>query len=98
MLGHELLELPDQLAMATEREVCLDALLEGRQPDLFETFDRRLCERFVCQVGESRSAPQRQSLAQELSRYRGVAALHRPAGIGDESLEAVQVELLGLEV
>ena len=58
MLVDEHFELPDELTVPTQGEVCLDAQLERSQAKLFEAKDFRLHERLVREVGESRPAPE----------------------------------------
>ena len=98
VLGDERLELADELRVAAEREVGVDPLLERREAELLEPDDRGLRERLVGEVGERGAAPERERLAQ---RRRGRSA--SPAGavrlaLAEQALEAVQVELLGLEL
>ena len=66
MLRDERLELSDELVVASQCQVGVDAELGRREPDLVEPRDRRLGEAFVGEVRERRYAPQRQSLAQPL--------------------------------
>ena len=75
--------------MTTGGELGVDPLLERRQPQLPETGALRLRERLVGEVGERRPAPQRKRLAQLLRCPLGIGA----AGLGDEPLEAGDVEL-----
>ena len=63
MLGHEGLELADELAVAAEREVGVDSAFERRDTQFLELEDGRLCELLVGEVCERRAAPERQSLA-----------------------------------
>ena len=58
MLRDECLELGDELVVAPQREVGVDAELGRREPDLVESGDRRLGEALVPEVRERRSAPQ----------------------------------------
>jgi hypothetical protein len=64
MLLHDPLEVADQLRVATERELCLDHLLVSGQAQVLEARDLRLGERLVREVGQRRTAPQRESLLQ----------------------------------
>ena len=87
VLAHERLELADHLCVAAEREVCVDALLEGDQAQLLEPRDLLLGERLVVEVRQRRAAPQRQRLgaaaAPARSRFargeRALAGAHRAA-------------------
>ena len=91
MLDQQLLELPDELGVATQREVRLDPLLEGGDAELFEALDRRPRERLVRQVGERGAAPEAERLPQELRRLFRVICVERLRG---QPLEHDQVELL----
>ncbi len=90
---HERLELADELGVAPEREVGLDALLEDRQPQLLEPGDLHLREGLVREVRQCRAPPQRQRLAQ---LGGGRLRVGRPR-LGHELLEASEVELAGLD-
>ena len=81
MLGGERLELRDQVCPATEREVCLDPLLENRQPSFLEAADLLPREAGVGDVGEGRPTPE----------CEGVDQL--PAPFARETLETLDVEL-----
>ena len=98
VLAHERLELADHLRVAAERQVCVDALLDGDQAQLVEPRDLLLGERLVGEVRQRRAAPQRQPLAQPLRRAirlargeRALAGVHRP-------LEALHVDIVGAEL
>ena len=62
MLGDEGLELRDQLVVAPQCEVGIDAELHCCQPDLLEPGDRRLGEGLVREIPERRPSPQRQRI------------------------------------
>ena len=93
MLGDERLELRHELRMLPEREVGVDPPLDRQQVQLLEARDRRLRERLVGEIGERGPAPERERLAQQLGGRGGIGR----AGLLDEALEAVDVELLGVE-
>ena len=65
MLAHQPLELGDELGLTAECEVGVDARLERGQAEFLEAADLGLGERLVGEVGERRSAPQAESLAQK---------------------------------
>ena len=77
--------------MASEREIGLDPLLERDEAALFEPRDLALGEVVVCEVGQRRTAPQRQRLAQLLGRFPRLCV----ACLLDQLLEPVHVELAG---
>ena len=93
VLSNEHLELCDELRMAPECEVRLDPTIECDEPELLETPDRRLSERFVRQLGERWASPDRKSLAKPRLCNRGL----RPVCVFDKPLEAIEVELARLE-
>ena len=88
ILRHEPLELRDELAVATQRELCVGELLGRREAQLLQPPDLDRRERRVGDVGECRPAPQSERLAQ-LQRGSGRFAGSR---LGDESLEPEQVQ------
>jgi hypothetical protein len=89
------LQLADQLAGSAEGEVGLDALLDADQAQLFEPHDLRLREGIEPEVGECRPAPERERSPQRPRRRRGGAAGERLAPVGEQLLEALQVDLVG---
>ena len=93
MLGRERLELRDQRGVPAEGEVGVDPPLDREQVHLLEAPDRRLRERLVGEVGERRPAPERERLAQPLGGLLRLGA----AGLLDETLEPVEIELLRRE-
>ncbi len=93
VLGDELFELDDELAVVSERKVGIDALLDCLQAKLLEPADRSLRERLVREIGERRPAPQSQRLAQLLRGDRRLGGRRLP----DEALEALQVELVAIK-
>ena len=75
--------------MPAEREVGLDALLEGDQPQLLQARDLSR-EILMGEIGQRRPAPERQGLAELFGGDRGFGS----TGVADELLEAGQVELV----
>ena len=88
VLGDQALELADELVGAAESEVRVDAILERGEVKLLEPTDLTLRPRLVGELGERRAAPEREGLAQALGSGRRLG----PARLGDETLEAVQIE------
>src|SRR5262249_29656790 len=93
MLLDQHLELADQLGLAPELEISLDALLERRQPQLLQPPDRRLRERRVGQTDKPRPAPQPKRRAQLRRRVRWL----RPVRLAQQPLETVKVELVAID-
>ena len=92
MLRDELLELRGKLGVATESEVGVDPLLERGQPQLVEAVDRGLREALVAEVGEGRTAPERERFPENRRRTGRVPALRSPPSSLRETLEASDVE------
>ncbi len=84
--------------MTSERQVGLDPVLERREAQLLESHDGRLGERLVREVGKSRAAPEAQRLAKSACCAPGITRRRSSSGVRDESLEAVQIQLVGLEL
>jgi len=78
--------------VAAELEVGVDPLLDRRGPLFLELRAFRAGDRVV-EVGERRAAPQAQCLPQKLGGAFGVET----AGVGDELLEALEIEAAGLD-
>ena len=74
MLDNQLFELADELCVTAECEFCFDPFLERSEPDLLQSRNRNLRERFIGEVSKRRSTPKRKSLSQQLRRaFRGAA-------------------------
>jgi hypothetical protein len=84
------LELGDDVRVPAELELCVDEVLARRQLELLEPADLRRGERLVGEVGERRTAEQRQGGADQL---RALLSARR-ASLCDELLEAGDVDLL----
>ncbi len=98
VLRHQPLQLADHLGVAPEGEVGVDAVLERREPQLLEARDRALGERLEREVAERRASPQPERLAQPRRPGFRVARGHGVATLGDERLEAVEVDVLRLDL
>jgi hypothetical protein len=93
VLGHERLELPDELGMTARLQVGVHAVLERGEPQALEAGDLRSREVLVREVCERRPAPHRERLAQPSRR----ALRGRFARLGNDPLEARPVELVRLD-
>jgi hypothetical protein len=91
MITDERLDLADDVAVMSELEVGLDPLLEGDEPQLFETPYLGLRELLEREFRQRRSSPQGERPSEEL------APLLRsdPAGVVQLNFEATCVDLLG---
>jgi hypothetical protein len=73
MLGRELLELGDDKRVLALRQAHVDALFHGGEAQLLQPRDLCLRERLVGDVGQRRSAPQRERVIEPPTRDHGVA-------------------------
>ena len=91
VLGDEPFELADDVAVATELEVGVDALGESDETELVQPPDLRLREVLERELRERRSPPQLECA------YEMLASLLRrePARVRERALEAVRIDLLG---
>ena len=71
VLRDKRLQLGDQVAVAAEREVGLDPLLDCRQPKLLQPRDLDLRKRVVRKLRQRRAAPERERFAQLRRRVVG---------------------------
>jgi hypothetical protein len=97
VLGDQRFELCDQIAMAPEREVGVDPVLERRQPQLLQPRHLGLRERFVADVLVGLAAPQPERLAEARLRRAGLAPRQLGAAACDQELEPLEVQLTGRE-
>jgi hypothetical protein len=95
MVGYESLELRDQRCVASECEVGLDPELVRCEAELLQARDSKLRKAFVAEVGESRAAPEGESLTEQGGAADGISFLQGVLAVLGESLEAVEVELVG---
>ena len=93
MLLNQRLKLADQVSLAPELKISLDALLERREPQLLQPPDRRLRERRVGQIDKRSPAPQAKRLAQLRGRLRRLG----PVRLAHQPLEAVKVKLVATD-
>jgi len=90
VLGHERLELADELGVTAEGEICFDTILDRRQARLLQPPRRDPRERLVGNVGERRTAPEVERVAQQLGRLRRIG---EPC-VREQPLEAQDVDAL----
>ncbi len=90
MLRDQRLELRDEVAVAAEREVGIDSLLERQEAKLVQPADRRLGEPLIRKLRERRAAPESECVAERICGRRRI----RIGGAGDEGLEAMQIQLV----
>src|SRR5574340_858703 len=98
MLCDELFQLTDQLCRPPELELGVDPLLDGEQPPLLQPPHLRRGEGLVLEICEWTAAPQREGLAEGAARRRGITDRPRPNALLQQLLEAIQIELAGLDM
>ena len=92
VVADERLQLGDRLAVSTDREVGLQAMLERDEAQRFQPADLVARERLVAEVRQRRAAPQRERAAQHLARLgRGPSGKQLPALV-QQPLEPLQIE------
>ena len=97
VLGHERLELADEVVVSALSEVGLDAVLDRGQPELLQATELRSHERLLGEVRKRRPMPQRQAVAQ-LGRPRAcVSSLQQLPPLPHEPLEDVHVDPLRID-
>src|SRR5206468_3141116 len=89
------LEVADQVAVAAEREIAVEPILERPEPQLLQPLDLAPREALAGELRQRRPPPQRQRLRQQC---RTGARVVDGARFRDEPLEPAQVELLGTDV
>jgi hypothetical protein len=91
-------QLPREFLVAAKRESRLGAPLECAEAKLLEALDLGVRRREERRVDERWSAPAPERLVGELSRARGVALLGREVCLGEQRLEAADIEVRVSEV
>ena len=97
MLRGERLELGHERELTAERELGVDPLLDRREAQLLESLDLDSRERLELQIGERPPLPEALRGAQSLGGRGRVAGRERLPPGRDEPLEALEVELAGLD-
>jgi hypothetical protein len=87
------LELGNELSVTAQAEVGLDALLERLQPQLLEARDLGLSERLVGEVGQRRTAPQRERLPEFRCRALRIAVSQPAPAVREQLVEPFRVKL-----
>ena len=96
MLRRQCLQLPDQLGVATERQIGFDPILERREPQLLQASRLRLREPSLGEVRERLPAPQAECLAEQVPRPGCLARRERGAPLGGQALESSCVDRVGI--
>ena len=74
MLADERLQLTHDLGVASQRQVSIDPVGDGSNPQLVQPPDRGLGKRLVMHIGEGRAAPHTQRAAQRACGIGGLIA------------------------
>src|SRR6266508_1604796 len=98
MLRDKRLELADDLGVAAECQESIDALLERRQVELFEPRNLAPGEWLEGEVGERRTTPEGEGLAELRLGCGRIAVGGRLLCIGPQTLEAVELELMPCQI
>jgi hypothetical protein len=98
MLFDERLELADDVSMAAERQLRVDARLTHGQPELLEPRDLTLCEPLIREVRQSRATPEPERRVQRARRAARAAGSKRLDPFGRESLEPAGVQARGVDL
>ena len=98
LLGHERLELADEIRVSTQREASLDRFLAGDEVQLLEPGDLGLRERRVGEVGECRPAPESERARERLGGIGRVAAGEDSSAVGEQPLEALRVQPISVDL
>ena len=97
MLGDERLQLRDEREVAGERELGVDPDFERCETQLVESVGLQACELLELQIGERRPSPELLRSTERARGGRGIAGRERLAAFGRKLLEALQVQLAGLD-
>ncbi len=97
MLGDELLELAHDVGIAPESEVRFDPPLECQHAELLETSGNRIEQGVVREVGERRTAPQGERVAERRRGTGRISFLECPAAVVRQLLESLEVQSPGLD-
>ena len=98
VLGHESLELADDLVVAAEAEISFEPALERGEPQLFEPGDLRLCERLVVNVDKRWPAPEGEGLDQQLGRVDVGTAPEGRCSLPGKPFEPLGVQPIWLDL
>src|SRR5262249_31968364 len=94
LFGDQLLELRDDDGVAAQLEIRIDSLLEGGEALFLQSGNLGPCPRFVRELRERRSSPERKRRAQVTGRTLRIAARKQLLTGLCERLEPMQVELV----
>ena len=94
---HLQLQLGHQRAVPAQREVGVDAVLDGAQPQLVQPGGLGPGERRVRHVGERRALPQLQRAAQHRGGLLGIVAVERGPPLLGQPDELLRVDAAGLD-
>jgi hypothetical protein len=98
VLTDEKLELRNHLLVTTGGEARLDQFFARADPKLVEPRNRPLRERLIGEIGQRRTAPERQRLGQQGNRVLRAPRIQVRAPGLVKTFEAVRVELIRLEL
>src|SRR6266498_3781554 len=97
MRDDERFQLRDKGGVPAERELGVESLLEGAQPQLDEAGNLRLRKVVVREVGQGLPAPERERLPDRGLGAARISACEPSPSLLEQSSEAVAVELARLD-
>lgn len=98
MLRRQAFQFADDVRVAAESELRRDSFLYRGQTGVLEARDLRLCPRLALELGEWPAAPEGQRVREQSRSEFGVTGGARLAPLRDQALEAVEVELVAIEL
>ena len=96
VLGDKRFQLADELLVAAEREVGVDAIGERGEANFLESCDLCLCKGVEREIGERGSAPERERFEQRPSRQPRTPCAQSASALLNEPLKSFGVELVRL--
>jgi hypothetical protein len=90
----KLAEFPDEHVVAPEREVGVDPILDRGKPKLLEPLSLWARECLVCQIGESRPAPELERRSKTLGGGSRIIVVQELPPFACEAGEPVRIELV----
>src|SRR5690348_12196984 len=94
MGGGMRLQFADDICVTAEREVSFDPVLQDAGPQFLQPCILRLRERFIADIGQRRTPPQRQRLPANRRRPAWRAPRPRATTLPGETLETANVDVL----
>ena len=94
MRSNECLQLTDNIPVTAEGKISFDPVLDDTDPQLLQPSDLDLRELLVADIGQGRTAPQCQRLAQVRRRPAGRVRHQRATALAGKALETAHIDAL----